>query len=133
MKEGVFLFAGPFHPGPALASRCSAVAADQHADGVEIGIRNRGGIQESLLKRTLNVYPNPSTSKDLRLQIISEDSSTPITLSIIDLNGKVQYKSVLNGLGSDQPLGLNKDLPSGIYYLIVQQGEQVSKKKVVIK
>ncbi|NQZ76692.1 MAG: T9SS type A sorting domain-containing protein, partial [Ekhidna sp.] len=82
----------------------------------------------------ITIYPNPGTSENLRLRISSGDNHTPISVSIIDLNGAVRYKSVIDGaLSVDQQLEMYDELSSGIYYLLVEQGSQVSRKKLIIK
>lgn len=82
----------------------------------------------------LTVYPNPARSDNLRIRISTGDDHTPIEVKLIDLEGKVHYQRVLNSsLNLDERIEPNGALIPGVYFMILEQGNHISKKKVIIR
>lgn len=82
----------------------------------------------------ITVYPNPATRENISLKISTGDNHTPIQIRIIDQSGKVHYQRVLNGgLSIDERLNPGSTMIPGIYYMIVNQGDQIKRQKIVIR
>ena len=82
----------------------------------------------------ITVYPNPATSENLNLQVSTGDNHTPINVRIIDLNGRVYYQRAFNGsLNLDERVQPALRMIPGIYFMLVQQGDQIKKQKIVIR
>ncbi len=81
------------------------------------------------------IYPNPGTSDNLNLRLSTGDANTPIAVKIIDMNGRLHYHKVLNG-GSftlDMKIVPETRMESGLYFMLVQQGDQIKKEKIFIR
>jgi hypothetical protein len=59
----------------------------------------------------------------------AEDQKAEGTVSVTDMNGKEVYQGQLEGIFTD----INLNVPTGIYYLSVQSGSLIEKKKVFIQ
>lgn len=82
----------------------------------------------------ITVYPNPATVDNLRLRISSGDSHTPINVRLIDQTGKTHYQRTLNSsLDFDEKVDPDLNMVPGIYYMIVTQGDQIQRQKIIIK
>ncbi len=80
----------------------------------------------------MTLYPNPNSSSQLRTEIYS-DSQQEVTLSIIDLNGKLHESALMNLQEGSQTLELGiEELPPGIYLIQLRttDGEVTSKKLI---
>ena len=51
------------------------------------------------------------------------------TVQAVDANGRVVYSGLLEGITTE----IRLDVPSGVYYLTVQSGNLIEKKKVFIQ
>jgi Secretion system C-terminal sorting domain len=76
---------------------------------------------------TVNVYPNPSAS-DFTIQV-SGASVEPVTVRILDMNGKIM--SVQTQQSKTGNIKIGADLPKGIYIAEVMQGRNVKTVKLV--
>lgn len=78
--------------------------------------------------RTIKVFPNPTQGK-LRIEV---ESVVPVRVRALDITGKEQASSVLNGSGAiksgELDLTSNAD---GIYILHIQKGELVHQVKII--
>ncbi|MEO9485384.1 MAG: DUF2341 domain-containing protein [Ekhidna sp.] len=80
------------------------------------------------------VYPNPAREENFNVRIISVDRHTPVSIKIVDLRGNVYYsKTIEDGSNFDNKILPEQSMVEGIYFMIVTQGDQVQKSKVVIK
>lgn len=75
----------------------------------------------------VNVYPNPS-AYDFNIQVISR-SNEPVTVRILDLNGKV--RSVQTQLSKTNSIKVGNDLTGGTYFAEVTQGNNKQVVKLV--
>jgi PKD repeat protein len=79
-----------------------------------------------------NVYPNPN-SGEFTIEISSTETAA-VTYTIINSVGKEIIKKEIRSVGGNQTEQISLgDLASGIYYVIMQSGENVINKKVVIQ
>lgn len=88
------------------------------------------GLEESLLSRSLEVYPNP-TAGEVNIRFETEGSESA-EIRILDLSGKLVYRSEardLNGVYSDN-LSLEQ-LAKGTYLLKIQSGSMQAVRRIV--
>ncbi|MEP1096565.1 MAG: T9SS type A sorting domain-containing protein [Cyclobacteriaceae bacterium] len=83
---------------------------------------------------SVTTYPNPTTPENLNVRFESGDDHTAVSLKIVDLTGQVYYSKMIDGaLGFDKAILPRQNMTPGIYFLIIVQGESVSKQKIVIR
>lgn len=93
-------------------------------------------IQNNFERAGINAfpYPNPATIDNLNIRIISGDDHSKINVKITDMTGKTYYQKQFNGsLGVDIPIRTTQRMIPGIYFLTVEQGGNINKKKIVIR
>lgn len=79
------------------------------------------------------VYPNPTRDQNFNLRIVSGDPHSPISIEIVDLTGQTFYKEEIAGSSNfDGKIKLEKDMVEGVYFLIVKQGNAVSKRRIIM-
>lgn len=88
-----------------------------YQNGLATGVEN---IQPKPVDDKLNVYPNPGSS-DVHIPRINADVDQH--LQIIDLNGQVIYDQI----GADDPMVDVSSLPTGVYVVLLIEGEQIFK------
>ena len=82
----------------------------------------------------VSTYPNPSTSDNLNIRIITGDDHTKIGVKIIDMNGKSYLnKAFEGGFTIDEKVIPTRPMVPGIYFMIVEQGLNTQKHKILIK
>lgn len=87
------------------------------------------GIHPSSVSNSLNVFPNPfSNSVHIEYQL---ESASLVTIRFFDQFGKLVDVIERHQSADPQQVFWAPDLPSGIYYLTLQAGEQVVSGKVV--
>ncbi|MEQ9404511.1 MAG: T9SS type A sorting domain-containing protein [Cyclobacteriaceae bacterium] len=80
------------------------------------------------------IYPNPATEYNLNISISTGDNHTPMHLKIIDLTGQVYFeKEIIPSLKFDGKIAPDKKMVSGVYFVQVAQGENVSRSKIIIR
>lgn len=83
---------------------------------------------------TVSTYPNPSLVENVRLRITSGDDHTPIYVKMIDMAGRSYLQKLFKGsLIIDEKIETDQNLKAGIYFLIVEQGANSKKHKVLIR
>jgi hypothetical protein len=76
------------------------------------------------------LYPNP-TVDEFSIKFVS-DSNEPIEINIVDMLGKnIEQRTILNDNINSVLLG--SSLPTGIYNVIIKQGENVTKHRLIKK
>ncbi len=80
------------------------------------------------------IYPNPTTPDNLNLSVSSGDNHTPMIVRIVNLSGQVFYTKQFEGeVNFDDKIIPARTMKSGLYFLIVKQGDNISRKKIVIR
>lgn len=83
---------------------------------------------------SVTMYPNPTVQNNLNLRILSGDNHTPFEVRIVNLFGQVFYQNSFEGqLTVDERITPLSTMKTGIYFLIVQQGNSISKSKIIIE
>lgn len=78
-----------------------------------------------------NVYPNPNAG-EFTLEINSTET-TPVTYTIINSVGKeIARKELKQAAGTSEQINLS-DYASGIYYVILRNGDAITNKKIIIQ
>jgi hypothetical protein len=84
----------------------------------------------SLKVQKIRIFPNP-TEGILRIEISGGDeNNSDVRISVTDVNGKVIIDKPNEGLITEINLS---SYPDGLYILILRQGSQISKWKVIKK
>jgi hypothetical protein len=83
----------------------------------------------------LSIDPNPTNANNINFEVITGDDHTPMTISMMDISGKLMYQRELNPqdlVVKDRiiPVGLSK---GGLYFITLVQGNSLVIKKVIIK
>ncbi|WP_435413077.1 T9SS type A sorting domain-containing protein [Psychroserpens mesophilus] len=79
--------------------------------------------------KSLRIFPNPSNG-----HITIKNSGVALNeLLITDLNGRVIFNQNLNGNVTDQQLDLRSVLHSGLYFMTLTSGSEITVKKLFIK
>ena len=80
------------------------------------------------------VYPNPVTGKVFNVAISTGDNHTPVLVELIDISGQTYFsENVEPGLKMNVEVNTSERLASGIYFLQINQGDNHSKVKVIVK
>ncbi|UXP31119.1 T9SS type A sorting domain-containing protein [Reichenbachiella agarivorans] len=81
------------------------------------------------------LYPNPTQSDNVNINLSSGDENSPIGIVIFDITGHMVYSQMVEAqLGTQSiPVRFNSRLQSGIYHVKVQQGNQQQIQKLVIR
>jgi type IX secretion system substrate protein len=84
------------------------------------------------VKADVNLYPNPAKNK-ISLQVTGFESGM-ISIKIIDFSGNL-YKEESRLLvdGNDEEIVLFFYLPSGIYFVLMQQKNLLVRKKLIVE
>ncbi|MEM6641855.1 MAG: T9SS type A sorting domain-containing protein [Bacteroidota bacterium] len=80
------------------------------------------------------VYPNPATSSDLKIRLVSGDNNTVVRVKIVNITGQVFFEKQYTGaLYLDEKVEIDQEMSSGIYFVEVQQGANLERQKLIIK
>ena len=81
------------------------------------------------------MYPNPTSSSNINLNIVSMDLERKAHIGIYDLQGRLLYDKLIDTNEFNEPiqLSINQKLRSGLYLMVVEQGEEKVQKKLLIK
>lgn len=83
---------------------------------------------------TMTIYPNPATSDNLNFTILSGDNHTPMSIEIVNLLGEVLYRTTIDpGFTFDGEIATDEGMKSGLYFVILRQGDLVIKEKLIIR
>jgi predicted esterase len=83
---------------------------------------------------SVNIYPNPvATNESLSLSVEGE-SEEPVHVSIVDMMGESYYENTFNASDAENAnLVTRRALRKGVYVLMLHQGDQVIKHRIVVK
>ncbi len=102
--------------------------ADDVSDPISIIAIDNTGVNELLSQANISLYPNPVS--DLLSIDFQQYTKEVVQLSIIDLTGKLVHNSTLsqqnNSISVDQ-------LPQGVYFVNLRNGEMASTHKIVVR
>jgi hypothetical protein len=82
-----------------------------------------------------NLYPNPTSSNTVQIQLSRLDYSKPLVLEVVSLSGRrmMQEKYDILDLNSDITIDFGYNAIKGIYIVRLSQGNQSVVKKLVLK
>ena len=92
-------------------------------NGVTTGIPTEG------LMASFSVYPNP-TSGSFTVNIVNTVNSD-LTISLTNIQGQVIYRNVVNKVLNHQET-IDNQLATGLYFLTVNNGQEVKVQKVIV-
>ena len=104
----------------------------------KLAIENQVGIQEQpqLVDKKINIYPNPA-NETVNINFVSPEGQA--TIKIIDLQGKQIFSTTVKNSNMgifdfqwNRECTKGNVAPTGIYFVVIQTGEQVFAEKVVL-
>jgi len=103
----------------------------RHDEGDIILLENTNQLE----KMDYKLYPNPTDRFNINLEIGSPDTDRDITVSLYDLQGRRYYRAVISADQLNKPMSIeiSNQAKSGMYIVIVEQGELVVQKKLLIQ
>lgn len=82
----------------------------------------------------VSTYPNPTLPENLNLRILSGDNQSQVNVKVMNLSGQLFIDSKFEGaFVIDEKLVPSRKMIPGIYFMLVEQGKEVQKHKIVIK
>jgi hypothetical protein len=101
------------------------------SDVENITVGDCSGIEENS-SMSVSVYPNPTTG-EFSLSINNANFSN-ITISIVDIHGKVVYNEMNVTVAQDFIKQINvSDLARGVYFVKLNNGSDISTQKLIIQ
>ncbi|MEM9338924.1 MAG: T9SS type A sorting domain-containing protein [Bacteroidota bacterium] len=80
------------------------------------------------------IYPNPVVPHNMNLRLETSDNENPLSVQIVNLGGQTYYNEVMNATGYvDKQIQPTQTMNAGLYFLIVKQGGNVKKQKLIIR
>lgn len=109
------------------------VQVDFDGTNSELGVvRVSNNFYQSGIETT--IYPNPTSLENLNLNISTGDGHTPVSIELVDLNGRIYYRKTIEPqFKLSEKIEVEGQLSSGIYFLNVRQGENVSTSRVIVQ
>jgi len=83
------------------------------------------------LNGSLSIYPNP-VSNGIVEMIFNLKNETPLTISVVDINGKIVHSSKIASVKTGQYQLNVSNIPNGIYLLKFQTANSTASKKLII-
>jgi hypothetical protein len=82
----------------------------------------------------LSLYPNPTTADNIFVQF-NAVGDAPVEIKMVDVAGKAYYKDIVTASAARNGIRVSPDTRTlnGIYVIIVNQGTNVKKERVVIQ
>jgi hypothetical protein len=80
------------------------------------------------------IYPNPASSGDLQLRVVTQDQD-PVEINIIDPLSKSVFNATFDpgALQDGIRLPLRSTLANGMYMVVIQQHQRITRQKVLIR
>jgi hypothetical protein len=90
------------------------------------------GVNELEVNSPLVIYPNPS-SGNITVELNNKASNQPLTFKVADILGKILFEQTVSNSKNKTELNLNNSIDkSGIYFLLVSDGETSFRKKFTL-
>jgi hypothetical protein len=94
---------------------------------------------ESLIESTddplrVDVYPNPATSDAVNV-VVNTSVELPVEIQVLDLMGSTKFEQSLSNdeSGNGLAITLPSNLSTGMYVVLVRQGNRIVKRKVLVR
>jgi hypothetical protein len=103
----------------------------RHDEGNIVLLEN----SHQLKKMDYKLYPNPTSRFNINLEISSPDTDRDIMVSVYDMQGRSYYKKAFSTDQLNKPISLeiSNQAQSGMYIMIVEQGDLIIQKKLLIQ
>jgi hypothetical protein len=87
-------------------------------------------IEELSSPASYRVFPNPSDgSYNL---VLNESVDSPVNIRVVDLSGRTIYSDTFNSLRANQATSVDiQSFENGIYFMIIESGDQQFKEKLI--
>lgn len=107
-------------------------AASTASDRLKIVFTDKSTVTEKTQISTNEMYLYPNPSKGGEFTIVFSDSTQEVKMNIYNVLGQVIYNGII-GATASYNVNLNQSLPSGIYFVKLEQGGKTETKKLIIK
>ncbi|MBL4709709.1 MAG: choice-of-anchor J domain-containing protein [Flavobacteriales bacterium] len=85
-----------------------------------------------IISTTFSIHPNPTTG-----QFVIESSglnNAAATVTVLDINGRVIKRELISNSNSSFSISINlNDSANGVYFITIQDGENLSHQKLIVK
>lgn len=83
----------------------------------------------------VKLFPNPTESDNINIQVLSNDFSNPVRIAMVDLSGRVISEISLPGsdLGAGKRLDIASTITTGTYIIRITQGSNTVYRRVIIR
>jgi len=98
---------------------------------LNMSFEETSGIEENGLASSLSVYPNPTNGKFT--VSIANAEATDMTVELVNISGQVVYRNEVKAVYSYNEDIDASDFAKGVYYLKVNNGEEVQVEKIVVQ
>lgn len=91
--------------------------------------------KQQLVRLDYSLFPNPTNKSNININISSPDSDRSIQVSVYDLYGRRFYSRRYDAqvINTDKNIRIVQPMQSGIYVIIVEQGDEVVKKRLMVE
>jgi hypothetical protein len=141
LKENCKAFVGGPNGGPINDKRMQAGdyfviistwAPPQTVDFLlNMSFEEASGVNDNSLANSLRVYPNP-TNSEFTVSVTQADVSD-LTIELVNISGQVVYRNEVKSVYSLTETIDVREFAKGVYYLKVNNGEEVKIEKVVVQ
>jgi hypothetical protein len=100
-------------------------------DRLKIVFTDKSTIAEKMntLTNEMYLYPNPSMGRDFT--VVFSDSTKDVKIIVYNVLGQVIYSRIIKATTSYN-VNLNQSIPSGMYFVKLEQGEKTETKKLIL-
>ena len=95
--------------------------------GIRVVNQTAVGIEENLIDKAINLYPNPAASS---IFLDLSDVTQPVNISIMDLSGRVINSISNQASGNIENIDISA-LKEGLYFMIIEDGTSKKIKKFI--
>ncbi len=79
------------------------------------------------------VFPNPASVWNLNLSLRNVIEKNPITLTIVDLSGRIVHSQGIETVAGNYSIDLDTSTPAGIYLLKLEQNEETTTLRLILE
>jgi hypothetical protein len=82
-----------------------------------------------------NVYPNPTTSDNITVQLETSDQTTPVVVRFMNFTGHALFENTFypEQLSEGLTIKSSTSLENGVYLMLIRQGNEISQNRISIQ
>ncbi|WP_421762811.1 T9SS type A sorting domain-containing protein [Ekhidna sp.] len=82
----------------------------------------------------ISTYPNPTIADNINIFMQTGDDHTPVNVKIVDMAGRSYFENQFEAaIVMDEKLNVSRKMTSGIYFVVVTQGRNIKRHKIIIR